>query len=411
MPLTRRQIYRRRRIVFFGGLTAVLAGIAYLPLTLFAPVEAIVPEVQAPQVATADAADIGLPSYGASAIAAVGFDGLLARTGSEKPLPMASITKIITALTVLSAKPIDDGSDGPKVTMTSEDAAIYRQYDARGASVAPVAAGEVYTERELLEIMLIDSAGNYAVSVSNWAFGSQDAFVKAAAAWLEENGLSSITVVEPTGLDPANTATADDLVALGELAHADPVISKIVATAKIDIHDVGEVVNSNKLLGMAGVDGIKTGTLNAFGANLLFSADLEVGSETVELVGVVLGAVDHDTLDSDVIDLLADAQAGFHEIPLVAAGDPVADYETVWGEEAQAVAADDAWIVVWGDTPVTVDAEVDDIRLTEAGTSVGTLEFTAGNRTVTVDLELSEAVEDPGPWWRLGHPEIIFGLG
>ena len=38
MPLTRRQIYRRRRIVVFGGLFAVLAGIAYLPLTLFAPV-------------------------------------------------------------------------------------------------------------------------------------------------------------------------------------------------------------------------------------------------------------------------------------------------------------------------------------------------------------------------------------
>ena len=66
--------------------------------------------------------------------------------------------------------------------------------------------------------------------------------------------------------------------------------------------------------------------------------------------------------------------------------------------------------MVWGDTPITATAHVDAIRLADKGSPVGTLTFTAGTRTVDVPLVLSTAVDDPGPWWRLGHPEIIFGL-
>jgi len=45
----------------------------------------------------------------------------------------------------------------------------------------------------------------------------------------------------------------------------------------------------------------------------------------------------------------------------------------------------------------------------KAGGDVGEVVFTAGDQTVTVPLELSSTIEDPGPWWRLGHPGLIFG--
>jgi D-alanyl-D-alanine carboxypeptidase (penicillin-binding protein 5/6) len=410
VPLTRRQIYRRRRIVVFGGLFAVLAGIAYLPLTLFAPVTETAASLEVPSIATPAAAETSLPSYGASAIAALGYDGLLAQAGTTEAVPMASITKVVTALTVLDAHPISADDPGPAVTMSAADVASYRDYIARNGSVAPVSAGWTFTERELLEIMLIDSANNYATTLATWAFGSTDDYLAAARTWLAKNGLSGITVVDTSGLDPRSIGTVGDIVRLGELALENPVMADIVGTKSIDIHDIGTVKNTNGLIGHEGVDGIKTGTLDSFGANLLFSSSIEVGAETIELVGVVLGGPDHPTINAAITELITQAKAGFHEVQLVTAGDAFASYTTPWDAEARAVAAESASVVVWGATPVTVTATVNGIRLAEEGDAVGQAVFTAGQQTVTVPLVLSSDVEDPGPWWRLGHPEIIFGM-
>src|SRR5690606_32045527 len=186
------------------------------------------------------------------------------------------------------------------------------------------------TERELLEIMLIDSANNYAATLATWAFGSTDAYLAAAQAWLTKNDLTTITVVDTSGLDPRSTGTVADIVRLGELALEHPVVAQIVGTARIDIHDIGTVKNTNALIGQAGIDGIKTGTLDSFGANLLFSSSIQVGAETIELVGVVLGGPDHPTINAAIVDLVAQAQAGFREVQLVEAGDTFASYTTPW---------------------------------------------------------------------------------
>jgi len=184
-----------------------------------------------------------------------------------------------------------------------------------------------------------------------------------------------------------------------------------VAIPSIEIHDVGLVENSNKLLGDNGIDGIKTGTLNDFGANLLFSVDLAVGASTVPLVGIVLGAATHEQLNGAVRDLVGQVQAGYREVPVIAVGDVIGDYTTSWETSSAAVAAEDASLVVWADTPITATAAVDPVRLADEGSPAGSIRFAAGSRTVDVPLVLSAAVQDPGPWWRLSHPEIIFGLG
>jgi len=104
-PLTRRQIYRRRRIAVFGGAALVLASSIYLPLTLLAPLKPAVVTVAAPVESASDVPALAFPGYGASAIGAVGYPGVLAQSGATTPLPMASITKVITALVVLEARP------------------------------------------------------------------------------------------------------------------------------------------------------------------------------------------------------------------------------------------------------------------------------------------------------------------
>jgi D-alanyl-D-alanine carboxypeptidase (penicillin-binding protein 5/6) len=405
---SRRQIYRRRRIVVFGGLLLVLSLLFYLPMTLLAPLraaEAAVPEhVEEPGAA----AVLDFPGYGASAIGAVDFPGVLATSGSAKALPMASITKLVTALTVLEAHPLGVDDKGPKVTMTADDVRYYTDSLKVNGKVAPVKAGQVYTQRELLDLTLIESANNYATTLAVWAFGSEDAFVKKARTWVKAHDLPSVKIVDPTGLDSGNKATATDLVELGRLALADPVVAEIVGTEKMTLHDVGLVENSNELLGSHGVTGIKTGTLDTFGANLLFSAEYTVGASTVTVIGVVLGGTDHPTLDRAITGLLASVKAGFHEVDVSDVGEDFADYETAWGQTASAEAGAEAVLLTWSDTPITAAVTAEPVHVTAAGAHVGDVTFTAGVRTITVPLVLSNALTDPGPGWRLTHPGELF---
>ena len=352
-------------------------------------------------------AAIAWPGYGGSAIGAEGFDGVLASSGSDQPMPIASISKVITALVVLDAHPIPAGEEGPTVTLTARDAALYSEYIRINAKVVPSPAGLTLTERQLLEVTLVSSANNYADTLATWAFGSTDAYVSATSEWLTEHGLSSTTIVEPTGMSPSNRSTTADLVPLGKLALADPLVSEIVGMRSVDLPTLGTLENSNELLGIDGVDGIKTGTLDEAGACLLFSADYSIGDEQITVIGVVLGGVDHDTLDVAVRALLASVEDGFREVTVAREGQAFASYSTPWDAEASAVAAEGASLLVWDDTPVTSRLQIDDIPPVEFGRrleDVGTVTFTSGPRSVAVRLALDEAITPPDAWWMLSHP-------
>jgi D-alanyl-D-alanine carboxypeptidase (penicillin-binding protein 5/6) len=409
VPLSRRQIYRRRRTVVFGGLALVLATAFYLPATLLAPLSVATASVVSYTVPTTAAADIDWPDYGASAITAVGFDGVLGSAGSTKALPMASISKLITTLVVLEKKPLAKGEDGPTITMDESDIAWYNHYLALNGSIEPVRSGQQLTQLQLLEVTLIPSANNYASSMVDWAYGSESAFLHAAHAWLKDNGLDHTTFVEPTGIDAKNASTATDLVHLGELALANPVVASVVKMKSASIPDVGIVENTNKLLGIDGVTGLKTGTLGKGRANLLFSSTHKVGSTSVTIVGVVLGGVDHDSLDVDIRRMLKGVYSGFHTVALTDKGVDFGSYTTAWKQKATMVSAESASVVVWGDTVVHAAITADDLRTGSAGQKVGTVVFTVGDpdaksTTVSVDLTLESAITDPGPGWRLTHP-------
>lgn len=403
MPVSRRT-YLRRRITVFGGLGIILASAFYLPMTLLAPLPATQAAVITPSAPENPAVELDWPGYGASAVGAIGFPEVLATGGSQKPRTIASITKIITSLIVLSKKPIAEGTNGPTLTMTAADAALYGSYLARNGEVKAVRAGLELSERQVLQVVLIASANNYAESLSTWAFGSQKAFLKAAANWLASKGLTSTTLQDSSGMNPGNTSTTRDLIELAKLALADPVVSKIVSTKSVTLPYIGTVTNTNALLGVGGINGIKTGTLPEAGACLLFSSTLTVGEHSVTLVGVILGGSDHPTLDAAVRKLLASAKAGFRELPLVSAGEPFYSYSTPWEQSAQAVATKDESVLTWAGTDVSVRSTSQPVRDGGVGQKVGSVTYTVGTSVVTVPLALDGVLGDPGPWWRLTHP-------
>jgi D-alanyl-D-alanine carboxypeptidase (penicillin-binding protein 5/6) len=321
---------------------------------------------------------------------------------------MASITKVITALVVLEFHPLAVGESGPVATMTSADAALYGSYLAQNGTVANVRAGMTFTERQLLELTLVKSANNYAMSLVLWAFGSQDAYLAAVDPWLVAHGLTGIVVLEPTGINPANVAPADQLVELGRIALDNPVIADIVNHKTADIPQVGVVPNTNELLGISGVDGIKTGTLDDFGANLLFSADYLIGETTITVIGVVLGGPNHEVIDSDILTLLGTVVGNFTEVEVAADAEPFATYQAAWGDTTQAVAADRTTLLTWAGTAITTDVKTDEVRTGAAGDDVGVVTFTSGPTSVSVELLLAADLDDPGPWWRLTNPGALF---
>lgn len=386
-------------------MVAVAGGLGtYLPMTLLAPISptsAVIDEFEAPAT---PAAALAWPEMGASAIGAVGFDGTLAANGRSDALPIASISKVITALVVLDAKPLAIGEGGPRITFGLSDTALYDSYLRANGKVEPVQFGQVMTERDVLNVTLVTSANNYADSLARWAFGSSDAFAAAAAAWLGSNGFANTRIVEPTGMSPNNVSTAAELLEIGKLALAHPVIAEIVSSPVVDVPYLGQVKNSNKLLGIDGIDGIKTGTLDEAGACLLFSADYPVGNVTVTVVGVVLGGVDRTTLDVSVRALLDGVAVGFRQVTLATKGESFASYDTPWEDEADAVASRTVSMLVWSDTPVVAEIDVEPVSEASRRDVVGSVAFSAGTQSVAVPLELDRALEAVNPLWRVTHP-------
>lgn len=404
MPSPRPSTYLRRRIAIVAVIVLIGVVLVYLPFALLAPLSnahRVTVPVAAP---TTSAAALAWPAFGASAIGAVGYPNVMLASGSTAPLPIASISKIVTALVTLETKPLAVGEEGPTITFTAADHALYAKYVALQGTVRPMATGSSMSEHEVLEVALVASANNYADALADWAFGSEAAYVSATKAWLAAHGLTHTSISEPTGINPANRSTATDLVALGKLALANPVIAAIVDTKTATVPIVGAIENTNKILGQQGVVGVKTGTLIPFGTNLLFASHYRIGHTTITIVGVVIGAPTHASLYPAVTALLTTAKKGFSEVTLTTQGQTFATYTTPWQQSTKAVASETKKVVVWSNTRVMSVIAPIETRLSKMGGSAGSVSFTVGSMHVAVPLEFSRTMTDPGPWWRLTNP-------
>ncbi|WIB75968.1 D-alanyl-D-alanine carboxypeptidase [Curtobacterium sp. MCPF17_002] len=394
-----------RRPVTITILAVLVLAVGYLvaaAVVPFAPASASTTTYSAP---TSSVPDLSFPGYGATAVEATDFPESLRTSGDAKPRSIASISKVVTALVVLDAKPLQPGESGPSIAFNAEMQGLYAKYLAVNGEVAPMPSGLKLSEYQTLQVMLMKSANNYAGSLAIWAFGSLDAYDHAADSWLDQQGLDDTTIDEPTGLDADNESTATDLVRLGQLALANPVIKEVVGTKKVTVPGAGEIENSNKLLGLDGVEGIKTGTLDEAGACLLFAATYERGGKEVTVVGAMLGGVDHDSLDVDVQRLLRSVADNFHVVTLTHAGQTFGTFSTPWQDEADAVSKTASEVLVWGKTTVSAKAHLDRITLGTKGERVGKVRFTVSDHDpVTVPLVLERSIDDPGVWWRWTNP-------
>lgn len=417
-PEVRRR--RRRRGLIATAIVVVLllaAAGGYVGWALTAPVSPPAVATQLPQVPTGAAASIATPPADASALSVAGADSYLGETatgvwstsGTGEPLPIASITKLITALVILDASPLASADDpGPTITFSKADHDLYDRYYVLGATIAPMPTGTSMSLRDALAAMLIPSASNYADALSSRIFGSQNAFVGATRNWLAAHGLTGTTITEPTGISPRNTSTPTDLLAIGKLAAANPAIAQIVATPSITLPGAGLLHNTNGLLGTTGITGLKTGTLGEGTYSLLYTANLAVGTaEPLAVTGVVLGGASRESVNAGVLAVLDSIRTGFHQVPVASTGQQVGTITTPWGDTAQLLIDEDVTIFTWSDTPIVVTMDVKTPPTYRDGTKVGTVTWTAGPNSVTAQVSIKGSIDQPTEWWRLTHPSEL----
>ena len=418
-PAVRARRRKRGRIVALVVVGVLVAAVAtYIPLTLNAPVGAAASTTQRPDVTPPAAAPLTMPDEGESAVSVANADaylgasasGILSSAGGDGALPIASISKLITAMVILSAKPLSSATEaGPMLTFDKADHALYDKYYVLNATIAAMPTGSSMSEHDALETMLVVSACNYAEAVSDWAFGSQAAFLSATKKWLAANGMTHTRMVESTGLDTRNVSTPSDLITLGKLAMANPAIAAIVQKRSLDIPFLQGMLSTNDLLGSDGVDGIKTGTLDSAGSDLLFSSSLPVtGFGTLKVIGVVLGGSTHDSVNLDVRNLLQSLAAGFHEVPVAEDDQVVGTYSTPWGASAQMVLGSSGSVFTYSNTPITSTMTTTTLKTGKNGEKVGSVTWKAGTSTVTVPILLKGTIAPPTAWWRLTHPDQLW---
>jgi D-alanyl-D-alanine carboxypeptidase (penicillin-binding protein 5/6) len=300
-PAPARTGHRRPRgILALLAVLACLAGFAVAKLTA-SPSEPAPPRSQAtsptgavtPRAGTAAPrrerlAAVSWPAAGVSAAAISGL-GVVNGPGATRPVPIASVAKVMTAYVILHDHPLPAGGSGPDIEVLPEEAAAYPLQVRDGDSLVRVVAGEILTERQALEALLLPSADNVAWILARWDAGSEAAFLARMNAAARRLGMTGTSYTDSSGLAPSTVSTAADQVRLGMAAMRVPALAAIAGMPMAVVPEAGVVRNYNTLLGQDGIAGLKTGSTQAAGGCVLLAAWQQVNGRKTLIVTATFG--------------------------------------------------------------------------------------------------------------------------
>ncbi len=202
-----------------------------------------------------------------SAACATLVDGLTGRVLYEKnadePRPIASITKLMTALVAVRSTPD-----------LTQEVTVKREYTLAVGSSMYLKAEETLTLETLLYGLLLVSGNDAALAIADSCAGGVDTFVGWMNDWAAELGMTNTHFANPSGLpDDAHYSTAADMAKLAKVVLEDEVLAKIVSTKSTTIGG-RTFANHNKLLWQyEGCVGMKTGYTDKAGRTLVSAAE------------------------------------------------------------------------------------------------------------------------------------------
>jgi D-alanyl-D-alanine endopeptidase (penicillin-binding protein 7) len=155
-------------------------------------------------------------------------------------LPIASITKLMTAMVILDA----GVSLEQRVAISDED------YDLLKGTRSRLRPGTVLTRDELLLLALMASENRAAFSLARTYPGGTGAFVAAMNAKARVLGMNDTQFTDPTGLSSANVSTAQDLAQLVRAAHEYPLIRQYSTRESATVHAFGRALDFRNTNGL-----------------------------------------------------------------------------------------------------------------------------------------------------------------
>jgi D-alanyl-D-alanine carboxypeptidase (penicillin-binding protein 5/6) len=252
------------------------------------------------------------PSQGQATVDVEGI-GSLGVKGEQRPVPIASVAKVMTALIVLEDHPLHGDDQGPMIRVDGPAAA--EASDARQSTVH-VQTGQAFSERDMLEMMLIPSGNNVARLLARWDAGSERAFVARMNDAARSLGMTDTAYTGASGFEDSTTSTAVDQLKLAKKIIADDAFTRIVDMPTTTVSGLRDkLVNTNTLLGDHGVIGMKTGSSTPAGGALMWAArQPDATGKTRLVLGVVLDQHQGSSSDDDLRAVLDTSRTLIHGV-------------------------------------------------------------------------------------------------
>ena len=399
---------------------------------------------------------------GAVSVPALGYAH---QSGPETPVPIASLTKMTTAVVILRDHPLAVGTSGPVITVTPADALQFDVDLDNDESNIPLQVGEKLTELQMLEALLNQSANDVAYSLAVWDAGSEAAFVVKMNALAASLGATHTHYVDASGFDPQSVSTAADCLRIAAAGMAIPAFAQVAGMPTVTLPMVGTVHNIVTEIGSDGVVGVKSGYTSQAGGCMVLAAYRIVGDRSVLVLASALGqtvppppppkkASPHPPSSTPsssstttttapsttttttspsssatttttapinplaymypllyagpVVERLLDsATAAIVPVQVATGGQRLMTAAVTWNGQPHrvgVVTTQGAWLMGWPGQQVTSAVEVRSVPAgARRGTGTGHVVYVLGSQRQSVPLTLTATLPEPTWWWRLIH--------
>ncbi|MFJ8774050.1 D-alanyl-D-alanine carboxypeptidase family protein [Streptomyces microflavus] len=349
------------------------------------------------------ATKLSWPGQGQSAVMVDGV-GSLGSEGAQKPAPIASVAKVMTAYVILQEHPLKGDEEGETITADQKAEDESKNAD---ESTAPLTKGQQLTQRQMLQLLMIPSGNNAARLLARWDAGSEDKFIDKMNDAAKDLGMTGSTYTDPSGLKKTTVSTATDQLKLAQAVMRNDVFRKIVDMPEIEIKGIdGKIYNNNTLLLEPGVSGIKTGSSTPAGGNLLWSANTVVDGKTLWIYGAVMGqqagtgrVYDSLTLSlTNSLKLIKGAQEAPTSTMVVKKGDVVGYVDNGFGAQTPVIATKNLKAVGWAGLEVELkvtDSGKGIAHAAKSGSEVGMVTVGTGTGKVTAPVVLQDDLTEP----------------
>ena len=332
-------------------------------------------------------------------------------SNTDQAQPIASISKLVTVLVCLEQQPLDPGAEGPVHVWTAADAAQQNDYLARDGVAFPIPVGTEVTQRQMLTLALLPSANDFAYAYAMSVFGDNTTFIAAVNDWTARNELTSVVLLEPTGMDEGNVATPADVLRIGRLALDNPTIAEFTQMQTADLPwGVGTVQNTNALLHrLPGMLGLKTGRSSSAGYNLVAAQTSDASGRELVKLAVTLGRDSPEARIDSTSGLLASLDSLPQETTLVEADVQVGSITTVDGITVPLVTTGAAATVLLPGETASRTVALTEVGAGKAGQTAGSITVDSPTGAEDVPIVTAKAIVEPDFGWRFTHPAQVFG--